>query len=64
MIIIGGGYIAAEMAHFFSSVGVEVKILSRSPRLLRHVEPEVGETLTQALTDQDVRQNRRRVHRG
>ncbi|MCX6648603.1 MAG: dihydrolipoyl dehydrogenase [Candidatus Bathyarchaeota archaeon] len=49
MIIIGGGYIAAEMAHFFSGVGVEVKILSRSPRLLRHEEPEIGETLTQAL---------------
>jgi mycothione reductase len=52
MIIIGGGYIAAEMAHFFSSVGVEVKILSRSPRLLRHGEPEIGDTLTQALRTQ------------
>ena len=49
MMIIGGGYIAAEMAHFFSNVGVEVKILSRSPRLLRHGEPEVSEILTQAL---------------
>jgi len=49
MIIIGGGYISAEMAHFFSSVGVDVKILTRSPRLLSHAEPEVGETLTQAL---------------
>ncbi len=49
MIIIGGGYIAAEMAHFFSSVGVEVKILTRSPTLLRHAEPEVSETLTQAM---------------
>jgi dihydrolipoamide dehydrogenase len=49
MIIIGGGYIAAEMAHFFSSVGVDVKILTRSPTMLRHAEPEVSETLTQAL---------------
>ncbi len=49
MIIIGGGYIAAEMAHFFSNVGVEVKILTRSPTLLRHVEPDVSETLTQAM---------------
>lgn len=49
MIIAGGGYIACEMAHFFSSVGVEVTIVSRSPRLLRHADPEVSETLTQAL---------------
>jgi mycothione reductase len=49
MIIIGGGYIAAEMAHFFNSMGVEVKILSRSPRLLRHGEPEISETLINAL---------------
>ena len=48
MIIIGGGYIAAEMAHFFSGIGVEVKILSRGP-LIRHEEPEIGETLTHAL---------------
>jgi dihydrolipoamide dehydrogenase len=49
MIIIGGGYIAAEMAHFFNSVGVDVKILTRSPAMIRHTEPEVSETLTQAL---------------
>ena len=51
LIIIGGGYIAAEMAHFFSGIGVEVKVLSRSPRLLRRVEPEIGETLTHTLRE-------------
>ena len=49
MVIAGGGYIACELAHFFSSIGVEVTVISRSPRLLRHAEPEVSETLTQAL---------------
>jgi mycothione reductase len=49
MVIAGGGYIACEMAHFFSSVGVEVTIVSRSPRLLRHADPEVSDVLTQAL---------------
>ena len=49
IIIAGGGYIACELAHFFSSLGVEVTVVSRSPRLLRHAEPEVSETLTQAL---------------
>lgn len=50
LIIIGGGYIAAELAHFFSGIGVDVKVLSRSPRLLRRIEPEIGETLTRALS--------------
>jgi len=49
MIIVGGGFIAAEMAHFFSAMGVEVTIISRSPRLLKNAEPEVSDTLTQAL---------------
>jgi len=49
MIIVGGGLVAVEFAHFFSSVGTEVIILSRSPRLLRHAEPEVSELLERSL---------------
>ncbi len=49
IIIAGGGYIACELAHFFSSLGVEVTVVSRSPLLLRNAEPEVSATLTQAL---------------
>jgi len=49
MIIAGGGFIAAEMAHFFSAMGAEVTIISRSPRLLRNAEPEVSEVLMKAL---------------
>jgi mycothione reductase len=49
MVIAGGGFIAAEMAHFFSSMGTDVTVISRSPRLLRHAEPEISETLTQSM---------------
>jgi len=49
MIIAGGGFIAAEMAHFFSAMGVDITIISRSPRLLKNLEPEVSDTMTQAL---------------
>jgi dihydrolipoamide dehydrogenase len=45
MVIVGGGLIACEMAHFFSSMGVEVILLSRSPRLIKHAEPELSEIL-------------------
>ena len=48
MIIIGGGYISAEFAHFFSGVGVDVTVLSRGP-ILRQTEPEIGVLLTKSL---------------
>ncbi len=45
IIIVGGGFVAVEFAHFFSSVGSEVTLLSRSPRLITFAEPEVSELL-------------------
>jgi mycothione reductase len=49
IIIAGGGLIACEMAHFFSAMGTETTILSRSPRLLKKAEPEISEVLTANL---------------
>ncbi len=40
--IIGGGYIAAEYGHFFSSMGSEVTIIGRNSRFLPEEEPEVS----------------------
>lgn len=54
MIMVGGGLIAVEMAHFFSSMGVHVTVLSRSPRLVKENEPELSEIL---ITDM-----RKRMH--
>ena len=45
MVIAGGGFIACEMSHFFSTMGTEVTILSRSPRLLKQTEPEISDIL-------------------
>ncbi len=50
MIIIGGGYIAAEYGHFFSALGTKVTILQRSPRLLPEEEPEISDLLKEELT--------------
>jgi dihydrolipoamide dehydrogenase len=50
MIIIGGGYIAAEYGHFFSSIGTKVTILQRSPRLVPEEEPEVSELLKEEMS--------------
>jgi mycothione reductase len=49
MIIIGGGYIAAEFAHFFEAMGTRVTILQRNKWLVPDEEPEVSEALRKAL---------------
>jgi len=63
--IIGGGYIAAEYGHFFSSMGSEVTIIGRNPQLLPEEEPEVSalakkelERHITVLTNQEVREVR------
>jgi dihydrolipoamide dehydrogenase len=49
MIVIGGGYIAAEFGHFFSAIGTKVTIIQRGPRLVRNEEPEISELLTKEM---------------
>ncbi len=50
MVIIGGGYIAAEFAHFFEAMGTKVTIIQRNTRLVPEEEPEVSELLKTALS--------------
>lgn len=47
LIILGGGYIAAEMAHFFGALGTEVTIVHRGPRLLRHEDDDAAARFTE-----------------
>lgn len=42
LVIVGGGYIAAEYGHFFSAMGSKVTIIGRNPRFLPQEEPEVS----------------------
>ncbi len=49
LIILGGGYIAAEYAHFFSAMGSAVTILQRNKRIVPDEEPEVSELLRKKL---------------
>ena len=50
LVIIGGGYIACEFAHFFEAMGTQVTILQRNSRLVPEEEPEVSELLKTALS--------------
>jgi mycothione reductase len=56
MVILGGGYIAAEFAHVFSAFGVEVTLVTRGPALLRYLDETLSERFTAvARTQWDVR---------
>jgi len=49
--ILGGGFIACEMAHVFEAAGSHVTIINRSKNLLRAQDDEVSERFTQVVTD-------------
>jgi dihydrolipoamide dehydrogenase len=49
IIIVGGGFVAVEFAHFFSSVGSRVTLLSRSPRLIKQGEAIVSAILEDVM---------------
>ena len=47
--IIGGGYIAAEFAHFFAAMGSTVTVVGRNPRFLPQEDPEISEIVARSL---------------
>ncbi|MFV0462646.1 MAG: mycothione reductase [Nostocoides sp.] len=47
MIVLGGGFVACEMANVFAAFGVEVTQVQRSPVLLRHEEAAVAQRYTE-----------------
>ncbi|OCK09703.1 MULTISPECIES: mercury(II) reductase [Thalassospira] len=53
LIVIGGGYIGAELAQMMARMGVEVTVVCRS-RLLPQVEPEVSYALAAAFRAEGI----------
>ncbi|MBM1170108.1 mercury(II) reductase [Microvirga arabica] len=53
MIVVGGGYIGAELAQTFARAGVEVTLVFRS-RLLPEAEPEIGTALAGYLANEGI----------
>ncbi len=49
LIIIGGGYIAVEFAHFFAAMKTKVTILQRGNRLIKNSEPEISDLLKKQM---------------
>ena len=47
LIILGGGYIAAELGHVFAAFGSRVSIVHRGDRMVRHEDSEVSARFTE-----------------
>lgn len=49
LVILGGGFIAAEFAHIFSALGTKVTVVNRSGRMLRKEDQEISRRFTEQL---------------
>jgi len=55
MVILGGGYVAVELAHVFSSFGVEIHIVEKADTLMENLDAEIAKRFTaQVATRWDV----------
>lgn len=53
LLVIGGGYVGAELAQMFARAGVEVTLVCRS-RLLPQAEPEIGAALQRYFEEEGI----------
>ena len=51
LIIVGGGYIALEMAHFYDAMGTDITILERGDLLLDREDREISEKITETASN-------------
>ncbi|MFW5918608.1 MAG: dihydrolipoyl dehydrogenase [Halanaeroarchaeum sp.] len=51
LLIVGGGYIAAELGHFFGTFGSDVTVVGRRPNLLPEADADVAEAFTERFAD-------------
>jgi dihydrolipoamide dehydrogenase len=47
LVMIGGGYISLELAHFYHSMGTEVTILERGDKVLKREDEDISEKITE-----------------
>lgn len=65
MTVLGSGFVATELAHVFSSLGVEITLIARSNVLLRHEDTDVARSFTELAEGRwDVRLNRKLLRAG
>ncbi len=51
LVIVGGGYVGAELGYFFGALGADVSIVGRSERLVPREADAVGAAVTESLEE-------------
>ncbi|MFB6076155.1 MAG: dihydrolipoyl dehydrogenase [Candidatus Aenigmatarchaeota archaeon] len=51
MIIVGGGYIAAELGHFYGSMGTEVTIIGRNELMIPNEDKDISQKFTEIFKE-------------
>lgn len=54
IVIVGGGYIALELATFFNELGSKVTIIEKNPRLLKDLDADIVEILQEEYLSRGV----------
>lgn len=55
IIVLGGGAVAVEFAHYYEGLGVEVTVIQRSPHLLTGTDQDVADTLQGAFERRGIK---------
>jgi pyruvate/2-oxoglutarate dehydrogenase complex dihydrolipoamide dehydrogenase (E3) component len=55
VVILGGGAVGLEFAHFYNAFGLEVTVLQRSPQVIKEADPDVAEALVTAFQHRGIR---------
>jgi pyruvate/2-oxoglutarate dehydrogenase complex dihydrolipoamide dehydrogenase (E3) component len=55
IVILGGGAIALEFAHFYNALGIEVTVLQRSNQVIKNADPDIAEALVAAYRKRGIR---------
>ncbi len=55
VIVLGGGATAVEFAHYFAALGARVTLIQRSEQLLKEMDADVTDALTEAFRQRGIR---------
>jgi pyruvate/2-oxoglutarate dehydrogenase complex dihydrolipoamide dehydrogenase (E3) component len=55
VVILGGGAIALEFAHFYNALGVEVTVLQRNNQVIKDEDSDIAESLVTAFRKRGIR---------
>jgi pyruvate/2-oxoglutarate dehydrogenase complex dihydrolipoamide dehydrogenase (E3) component len=55
IVILGGGAIALEFAHFYNALGLEVTVLQRSAQVIKEADADIAEALVKAFRKRGIK---------